>query len=48
MKKGFDEEKYLKQQSKYILERVSSFDKLYMEFGGKLFHDTHASRVLPG
>lgn len=45
---GFDEKKYLEEQSKYILERVSRFDKLYLEFGGKLLHDTHASRVLPG
>lgn len=48
MKIGFDENKYLEEQSKYILERVGKCDKLYMEFGGKLVHDTHASRVLPG
>lgn len=48
MKIGFDEARYLEEQSKYILERVESFDKLYIEFGGKLLHDTHASRVLPG
>ena len=48
MKIGFDENKYLEEQSKYILERVGKCDKLYMEFGGKLIHDTHASRVLPG
>lgn len=45
---GFDSEKYLEEQSKYILERVSHYDKLYLEFGGKLFHDAHAGRVLPG
>ena len=48
MKQGFDAEKYLEQQSKYILERVNNFDKLYIEFGGKLIGDLHAKRVLPG
>lgn len=48
MKKGFDHEKYLKEQSKYILERVNNYDKLYIEFGGKLLFDMHAKRVLPG
>ncbi|MBO0993314.1 DUF1846 domain-containing protein [Bacillus sp. SD088] len=49
MKKiGFDSEKYLQEQSSYILERVQHFDKLYMEFGGKLIGDKHAKRVLPG
>ena len=49
MKKGFDNEKYLKMQSEHIKERISQFgDKLYLEFGGKLFDDYHASRVLPG
>ena len=49
MKIGFDNEKYLKMQSEKIRERISSFDnKLYLEFGGKLFDDYHASRVLPG
>lgn len=48
MKIGFDNEKYLKEQSQYILERVSHFDKLYLEFGGKLMYDLHAKRVLPG
>ena len=49
MKYGFDNEKYLKIQSEHIKERIASFgDKLYMEFGGKLFDDYHASRVLPG
>lgn len=45
----FDEKKYIKEQSKRINERLKKFDnKLYMEFGGKLFDDLHASRVLPG
>ncbi len=48
MKKGFDAEKYLEEQSKYILERVNHYDKLYLEFGGKLLFDMHAKRVLPG
>ncbi|MCQ2163158.1 MAG: DUF1846 domain-containing protein [Bacteroidales bacterium] len=49
MKYGFDNEKYLKIQSEHIRERIAKFgDKLYMEFGGKLFDDYHASRVLPG
>ncbi len=49
MKTGFDNEKYLKMQSEHIKERISQFgDKLYLEFGGKLFDDFHASRVLPG
>lgn len=49
MRIGFDNEKYIKMQSERILERISSFgDKLYLEFGGKLFDDYHASRVLPG
>ncbi len=49
MRVGFDNEKYLKMQSEHIRERISQFgDKLYMEFGGKLFDDFHASRVLPG
>lgn len=49
MKIGFDNEKYLKMQSQHIQERVGKFgDKLYLEFGGKLFDDYHASRVLPG
>ena len=46
---GFDNEKYLKMQSEHIRERISTFGgKLYLEFGGKLFDDFHASRVLPG
>ena len=49
MKIGFNNEKYLKIQSEHIKERISQFgDKLYLEFGGKLFDDFHASRVLPG
>ena len=48
MKIGFDHEKYLEEQSKYILERVNNHDKLYIEFGGKLLGDLHAKRVLPG
>ena len=49
MKYGFDNGKYLKIQSEHIKERIAQFgDKLYMEFGGKLFDDNHASRVLPG
>ncbi len=46
---GFDNDKYIKLQSQKIMERISSFGgKLYLEFGGKLFDDFHASRVLPG
>jgi len=46
---GFDNEKYLKMQSEHINERINKFgNKLYLEFGGKLFDDFHASRVLPG
>ena len=49
MKIGFDNDKYLQMQSAHIKERISQFDnKLYLEFGGKLFDDYHASRVLPG
>jgi uncharacterized protein (UPF0371 family) len=48
MKLGFDQKKYLEEQSKFILERVNDYDKLYLEFGGKLFNDLHAKRVLPG
>ena len=48
-KTGFDNDKYIKLQSQKIQERISNFGgKLYMEFGGKLFDDYHASRVLPG
>ncbi|MEG1879363.1 MAG: DUF1846 family protein, partial [Pseudoflavonifractor sp.] len=48
-KQGFDNAKYLETQSAHILERIGQFgNKLYLEFGGKLFDDYHASRVLPG
>ena len=46
---GFDNDKYLRLQSQKIRERIARFGgKLYLEFGGKLFDDYHASRVLPG
>ena len=49
MRIGFDNDKYLKMQSEHIRERINQFgNKLYLEFGGKLFDDYHASRVLPG
>ena len=49
MRIEFDNDKYLKIQSEHIKERIAQFDnKLYLEFGGKLFDDYHASRVLPG
>ncbi|CUX28729.1 DUF1846 domain-containing protein [Clostridium sp. C105KSO13] len=49
MKIGFDNEKYLTMQSEHIRQRIDQFDnKLYLEFGGKLFDDYHAARVLPG
>ena len=49
MKIGFDSEKYLKIQGEKIAERIKMFDnKLYLEFGGKIFDDYHAARVLPG
>ena len=49
MKPGFDNDQYIRQQSERIRERISQFGgKLYLEFGGKLFDDHHASRVLPG
>lgn len=49
MKIGFDNDKYLKIQSEHIKERIAKFgNKLYLELGGKLFDDHHASRVLPG
>lgn len=48
-RQGFDNDKYLAMQSDHIRKRISQFgDKLYLEFGGKLFDDYHASRVLPG
>ena len=45
---GFDHNLYMQKQSERILERIGLFDKLYLEFGGKLFDDLHAMRVLPG
>lgn len=48
MKKCFDAEKYLKIQKKKINQRIKMFDKLYLEFGGKLIDDQHAARTLPG
>ena len=49
IKQGFDNDKYLQLQSEKIRERIDKFGgKLYLEFGGKLFDDYHASRVLPG
>ena len=47
-KTGFDNKQYIRMQSRNIAKRVSRFNKLYLEFGGKLFDDNHASRVLPG
>ena len=48
-KVGFDNEKYLDEQSEYIIQRAEKFqNKLYLEFGGKLVFDYHASRILPG
>ena len=50
MKLGFDSDKYLEEQSKYILQRINEGhgERLYLEFGGKLVQDKHAARVLPG
>ncbi|MBR5608599.1 MAG: DUF1846 family protein, partial [Bacteroidaceae bacterium] len=49
MKIGFDNDKYVNIQSEHIRERIAQFgNKLYLELGGKLFDDNHASRVLPG
>jgi uncharacterized protein (UPF0371 family) len=48
MRNGFDNNKYIKIQSKKIRERIKMFDKLYLEVGGKLFDDSHAARILPG
>ncbi len=45
---GFDNNEYIRKQSEHIRERISNFSKLYLEFGGKLFDDNHAARVLPG
>ena len=48
--KGFDADKYIEEQAQYILMRINEGegDRLYLEFGGKLVHDKHAKRVLPG
>ena len=46
MKIGFDPQKYIDEQSKYILKRVNDYDKLYLEFGGKIINDKHAKRDL--
>ena len=49
MREGFDNDKYIELQAERIRERINQFGgKLYLEFGGKLFDDYHASRVLPG
>ena len=49
MKIGFDNQIYVQKQTEYIQKRIEQFDnKLYLEFGGKLFDDYHAARVLPG
>ena len=49
LQKGFENEKYLREQAKAILEKANKFEnKLYLEFGGKLLYDFHAARVLPG
>ena len=49
MKYGFDNDKYIRIQSEHIKERIAQYQgKLYLELGGKLFDDHHASRVLPG
>ena len=49
MRQGFDNEKYIELQAANIRKRIAQFGgKLYLEFGGKLFDDYHASRVLPG
>jgi len=48
MEVGFDATKYIKAQKRKILERIDKFEKLYLEFGGKLLYDYHATRVLPG
>lgn len=48
MKKAFDSQRYIDAQSVKVLKRIGEFDKLYLEFGGKLCYDGHASRALPG
>jgi len=45
---GFDNEAYISKQSEHIMTRIAAFDRLYLEYGGKLFDDFHAARVLPG
>ncbi|MDP2947054.1 MAG: DUF1846 family protein [Nanoarchaeota archaeon] len=47
-KSGFDSQKYIREQTKAVQSRVKKFKRLYLEFGGKLCYDNHASRVLPG
>ena len=49
MRLGYDNDKYIRTQSAHIKERIAQFGgKLYLEFGGKLYDDNHAARVLPG
>ena len=48
MKIGFDNAAYIAKQAEKITERINRFDKVYLEFGGKLFDDLHAARILPG
>lgn len=49
MRQGFDNDKYIALQAEHIRNRIDQFGgKLYLEFGGKLFDDYHAARVLPG
>lgn len=48
MEIGFDNAEYVRRQKQEILARIEKYDKLYLEFGGKLFDDCHAARVLPG
>ena len=48
MKIGFDNDKYLKEQSEEIRRRAGKYGRLYLEFGGKLMNDFHAARCLPG
>ena len=47
-KRGFDSDKYVREQTRAVLTRIKKFKRLYLEFGGKLVYDNHASRVLPG
>ena len=48
MERGFDTDRYLKAQRNEIIARIERFDRVYLEFGGKLLYDGHAARVLPG